>query len=144
MRISCRISWISVLGLVVLLAASGNAQQPQPCPEPTPQHEEKIVSLWENLIKAYSVDDKKQEEALNRQLEGYVSHRDVTFTDDETNKMEELAQRPEVKMIIEAIYTEGRAHEVELAHSLNLLPCSFYYPNPWLQDYVSKLGQSLV
>ncbi|HEV2964575.1 MAG TPA: M48 family metalloprotease [Candidatus Angelobacter sp.] len=139
---NCRISWISVFGLVLLLAASGNSQQP--CPDRAAQHEEKIASLRDKLINAYSTDDKKQEEALNRQLEGYVSHRDVTFTDDEKNKMEELAQRPEVKMIIEAIYTEDRAIEVELAHSLNLMPCSFYYPNPWLQDYVAKLGQSLV
>ena len=147
MRINGRIFWSFAIGLVMLAAASGNAQQP--CDHGSNgegqvlQHAEKVSLLWDKLVNAYIADDKKQEEALLKQLEGHVSHRDPAFSEDEKNKMEELAQRPEVKIIIEAIYTERRAEEVERAHSQNSSLC-FFYPNPWLQDYVSKLGQSLV
>jgi hypothetical protein len=106
-------------------------------------HAEMINSLWSKLLVAYQAGDKKQEEELVKQLEGYGNHRDVVFTEDERNKMEELAQRPEVKTIIEAIYTERRAEETERAHRFNLAAC-YFYPNPMLQDYVNKLGQSLV
>lgn len=107
------------------------------------QHAEMINSLWGKLLIAYEAGDKKQEEDLVKRLEGYANHRDVAFSEDERNKMEELAQRPEVKMIIEAIYTERRAEETERAHQVNLAHC-YFYPNPMLQDYVNKLGQSLV
>lgn len=106
-------------------------------------HAETINSLWTKLLTAYQAGDKKQEEELVKQLEGYANHRDVTFSDEERNKMEELAQRPEVKTIIEAIYTERRAEETEEAHNFNLNSC-YFYPNPLLQDYVNKLGQSLI
>jgi len=128
-----------------------SAQQPQqPCDRGltgegrVAQHADKIDSLSSKLLTAYRAGDKKQEEDLLRQLEGDAKHRDISFSDDERNKMEELAQRPEVKTIIEAIYTEERAKETERAHSFNLnYSCSFY-DNPMLQDYVNKLGQSLV
>jgi predicted Zn-dependent protease len=107
------------------------------------QHAETISSLWSKLLTAYQQGDKKQEEDLVKRLEGYANHRDIAFSDDERNKMEELAQRPEVKTIIEAIYTERRAEETERAHNFNLTPC-YFYQNPMLQDYVNKLGQSLV
>ena len=48
--------------------------------------------------------------------------------------MEELAQRPEVKTIIEAIYPERRAQETERAHNFYLTPC-YFCENPRLQDY---------
>jgi tetratricopeptide (TPR) repeat protein len=107
------------------------------------QHEDNVTLLSNKLLTAYDSGDKKQEEALVKQLEGYTSHREITFSDDEKNKMEELAQRPEVKLIVEAIYTERRAAETEQAHNANVADC-FFYPNPMLQDYVNKLGQSLV
>jgi len=99
--------------------------------------------ITEELYTAYQSGDKKQEEDIVKQLDGYSHHREITFTDDEKSKMEELAQRPEVKTIIEAVYLERRAEETEHAHGLNLTSC-FFYPNPMLQDYVNKLGQSLV
>src|SRR5437762_8286413 len=125
MSVNCRFWGSFTIAFVMLLAAPGNAQQ---CDHGSSgegqvaQHAEKVTVLWDKLINAYQVGDKKEEEALVKQLEGYANHRDVTFTDDEKNKMEELAQRPEVKMIIEAIYTERRAEEVERAHSQNLSP----------------------
>jgi predicted Zn-dependent protease len=106
-------------------------------------HQEVINTLTEKLFAAYESGDKKQEENLIKQLEGYSNHREVTFSDEDRNKMEELAQRPEVKMIIEAIYLENRAEDTEQAHNFNMTPC-FYYPNPMLQDYVNRLGQSLI
>jgi len=145
MRASGRVllSFVATLFLV----AMGDAQQP--CNRGSSgegqvlQHAERVTQLWDKLINAYQSGDKKEEEAVLKQLEGYANHRDVVFTSDEKNKMEELAQRPEVKMIIEARYLEFRAEEVERAYSHNSDPC-FFYPNPWLQDYVNKLGQSLV
>lgn len=111
----------------------------------TAQHAEVVNSLWNRLFTAYQ-GDKKEEENLAKDLEGYASHRDVTFSDDERNKMEEMAQRPEVKTIIEAIYAERRAEEIEQAHHLNRIDSTqcVFYPNPMLEDYVNKLGQSLV
>ncbi len=106
-------------------------------------HQRVISLLSDKLFAAYQSGDKKQEEDLIKQLEGYGSHREVTFSDDEKNKMEELAQRPEVKMIIEAIFLENRAEDTEQAHTFNMTPC-FFYPNPMLQDYVNRIGQSLV
>ena len=106
-------------------------------------HAETINSLWSKLLNAYQAGDKKQEEDLVKQLEGFANHRDISFSEDERNKMEELAQRPEVKTITEAIYTERRAEETEQAHYFYLHPC-YFYQNPLLQDYLNKLGQSLV
>jgi tetratricopeptide (TPR) repeat protein len=108
------------------------------------QHEGKIKHLTEDLMIAYQSGDKKQQEDLVKQMDGYVNHHEVTFSDDEKNKMEELAQRPEVKMIIEAVYLETRAEDTERAHSFNLAAPCFFYPNPMLQDYVNRVGQSLV
>jgi hypothetical protein len=107
------------------------------------QHAETINSLWTKLLNAYESGDKREEENLQQQLDGYVNHRDVSFSDEERNKMEELAQRPEVKSIIQALYQETRAEETEQAHNANIEHC-FFYPNPMLQDYVNNLGQSLV
>jgi predicted Zn-dependent protease len=108
------------------------------------QHAGTISELWSRLMTAYQQGDKKQEEDLVKRLEGYANHRDITFSDDERNKMEELAQRPEVKTIIEAIYAERRAEETERAHRFNLAGGCFFYPNPLLQDKVNQLGQRLV
>ena len=108
------------------------------------QHALSIKTLRDTLISAYQSGDKKQEENLQKVLEGYKNHRDVTFTDDEKNKMEELAQRPEVKIIIEAMYLEQRAEDTEQAHRFHLQGDCFFYQNPMLQDYVNKLGQSMV
>jgi len=146
MKVSSRL-FLSLVAATPLLVTVGNAQPP--CDRGSSgegqvlQHAEKVTRLWDKLINAYQAGDKKEEEALVKQLEGFANHRDAIFTDDEKNKMEELAQRPEVKMIIEAIYVERRAEEVERAYSHNSNPC-FFYPNPWLQDYVNKLGQTLV
>jgi predicted Zn-dependent protease len=100
--------------------------------------------LGDKLIAVYQSGDKKQEESLVKELEGYKNNREVTFSDDEKKKMEELAQRPEVKMIIEAVYLEHRAEDTEQAHRFYLAGQCFFYPNPMLQDYVNKLGQSMV
>ena len=108
------------------------------------QHAVTINTLREKLISVYQSGDKKQDENLVKELEGYKNHREVIFTDDEKNKMEELAQRPEVKMIIEAMYVEQRAEDTEQAHRFHLQEDCFFYPNPMLQDYVNKLGQSMV
>ena len=108
------------------------------------QHEGRINELSKKLISAYESGDKKQQDDLVKQMEGYVNHRDVTFSDDEKNKMEELAQRPEVKIIIEAVYLEHRAAETEQAHRFHLAEGCFFYPNPMLQDYVNRVGQALV
>lgn len=108
------------------------------------QHAGKIEALSRRLLTAYESGDKKQQEDLVKQMEGYVNHREVAFTDDEKNKMEELAQRPEVKMIIEAIYLERRAEETEQAHAFHLRERCFFYANPMLQDYVNNVGQHLV
>ena len=132
-----------VLGLATIPASAQ-----QPCDSGltgegrVAQHAENVNALWNKLFSAYQ-GDKKEEENLEKQLEGYTNHREVTFSDEERNKMEELAQRPEVKTIIEAIYTERRAEEIEQAHHVNMSPC-FFYPNPMLEDYVNKLGQSLI
>jgi Peptidase family M48 len=126
-----------------------NAQAQQPCERgltgegQLAQHQAVINTLSSKLFAAYESGNKKEEDDLIAQLEGYANHREVTFSDDEKNKMEELAQRPEVKMIIEAIYLESRAEDTEQAHGFNLTPC-FFYPNPMLQDYVNRVGQSLV
>lgn len=108
------------------------------------QHASVIGELSDKLYAAYQSGDKKQQENLIKELEGYKNHREVSFSDDEKNKMEDLAQRPEVKMIIEAIYLERRAEDTEQAHRFNRAADCFFYPNPMLQDYVNKLGQSLV
>jgi len=108
------------------------------------QHAFTINALREKLIAVYQSGDKKQEENLVKALEGYKNHHEVSFTDDEKNKMEELAQRPEVKMIIEAMYLEQRAEDTEQAHRFYMSAECFFYPNPMLQDYVNKLGQSMV
>lgn len=141
-----QIVFLSILGTI-----STHAQQL--CPDETrsltgeaavAQRAETLQELWGRLLKAYEVDNKKEEEALVKQMEGYANHRDVSFSQEEQNKMEELAQRPEVKTIIEALYLENRAEETEKAHRANLQAGCYFYQNPMLQDYVNKLGQSLV
>lgn len=132
----------------VLWVTTIQASAQQPCDSLTgeaqlAQHEGRINEFSRKLLTSYESGDKKQEEDLAKEMEGYVNHREVTFSDDEKNKMEELAQRPEVKTIIEAIYLENRAEETERAHRANLSTC-FLYANPRLQDYVNRLGQSLV
>jgi len=124
-----------------------NAQQP--CESFTgearlAQHEGRIYDLSRKLLTAYESGDKKQQDDLAKEMEGYVNHREVTFSDDEKNKMEELAQRPEVKMIIEAVYLETRAEETEQAHRYNVNQPCYFYANPRLQDYVNSVGQRLV
>lgn len=104
---------------------------------------EVLNSMWAKLLNAYEQGDKKEEEALVKQFLGYVNHRQADFSKDDQGKMEELAQRPEIKAVVETLYVERRAEEIERAHSVNLSPC-FFYPNPMLQDYVNKLGQTLV
>lgn len=104
----------------------------------------RVKDLSEKLLTAYQSGDKKEQEDLIKQMEGYANHREVTFSDDEKNKMEELAQRPEVKMIIEAVYQETRAEDTERAYRYNLWKHCFFYNNPMLQDYVNRVGQSLV
>lgn len=143
-------SSLSLAFCLIFATVAATAQQPQePChPGLTGEgqlahHQNVINTLSQKLFTAYESGDKKQEDDLVKQLEGYANHREVVFSDDEKNKMEELAQRPEVKMIIEAIYLESRAEDTEQAYRFNIAPC-FYYPNPMLQDYVNRLGQSLI
>jgi predicted Zn-dependent protease len=102
-----------------------------------------VNSLVERLYAAYQSGDKKQEDDLVKQLDGYANHREVSFSQEEKDKMEEMAQRPEVKTIIEATYDQERAEEIEHAYHFNTSPC-FLYHNPMLQDYVNQLGQKLV
>jgi predicted Zn-dependent protease len=125
----------------------------QPCPEETQsltgeaavaQRAEQLNDLWKHLLNAYQTDNKKEEDAILTKMEGDATHRDVSFSAEDQNKMEELAQRPEVKTIIEAMYNERRAEETEMAYHANLQGGCYFYPNPLLQDYVNKLGQSLV
>jgi predicted Zn-dependent protease len=141
---------VSSAFLLLTFVATAQSQQPQlPCEhglvgEGQLANQQKFVnSLVDKLNAAYLSGDKKQEDDLVKQLEGYANHRDPAFTDEEKDKMEELAQRPEVKSIIEAVYSEDRAEEVEHSYRFNLSTC-FFYPNPRLQDYVNHLGQSLV
>jgi len=138
------------LAFFLALVTTAKSQQPPPPCEPgltgegQLANQQKVVnSLVDKLYAAYQAGDKKQEDDLVKQMEGYANHREVTFSDEENGKMEELAQRPEVKTIIEAVYREDRAEEVELSYHFNLSSC-FFYQNPMLQDYVNKLGQSLV
>jgi predicted Zn-dependent protease len=144
------VSVSALISLWLAFAATPSTAQTQlPCEQGLTgegqlvQHEKVISNLTEKLITAYQSGDKRQEEDLIKQLEGYANHREVTFSDDEKNKMEELAQRPEVKMIIEAIYLERRAEDTEQAHRFHLASACFFYANPMLQDYVNKVGQSL-
>jgi len=108
------------------------------------QRAERVNDLLITLRVAYETDNKKEKEMLVSQLDGYAHHHDVTFSQEDQNKMEEIAQRPEVKTIIEALYSERQAEDLETAHQLNLHYDCYFYPNPMLQDYVNKLGQSLV
>ena len=57
--------------------------------------------------------------------------------------MEELAQRPEFKMLLNEFYMARHSADIERAYRLNRA-CGFFYPNPMLQDFVNRLGQSLV
>jgi predicted Zn-dependent protease len=107
------------------------------------QQAENVNLLAQKLYAAYESGDKKQEEELAKQVDGYAYHREVIFSQEEKDKMEEIAQRPEVKAIIEAIYDQDRAEELEHTYRINMSPCSLY-PNPMLQDYVNQLGQKLV
>jgi len=145
----------ALVALFVLMAAMGapQASGQQQCAEEAQgligeaavaQQAERLNNMWNRLLMAYQTDNKREEDALVTQMEGYANHRDVIFSQEDQNKMEELAQRPEVKTIIEALYTEHRAEETEIAHRANLQGGCYFYPNPLLQDYVNKLGQSLV
>jgi predicted Zn-dependent protease len=141
------VSELAVSCALVIATSSAIAQQP--CEPLTgeahlAQHAGRIKDLSEKLFAAYQSGDKKEQEDLVKQMEGYTNHRDASFTDEEKNKMEELAQRPEVKMIIEAVYLETRAEDTERAHRYNLSAACFFYNNPMLQDYVNRVGQSLV
>ncbi len=136
-----------------VLIGANPARAQQPCPtenqsltgEAQVTHrKDALTSLTGRLVAAYEAGNSKEEEELVKKMEGYASHHEVSFSQEEQNKMEELAQRPEVKTIIEALYTERRAEEVERAHRLNVAGSCFFYPNPMLQDYVNKLGQSMV
>lgn len=127
-----------------------SAQQPQePCDRSLADEVQMarqgqlINSLLTQLYDAYESGDKQKEEELTKRLVGYSNHREVTFSEDDKNKMAEIAQRPEVKAIIETSYAETRLEHTTQAHRYNLSPC-FFYPNPMLQNYVNKLGQSLV
>jgi predicted Zn-dependent protease len=102
---------------------------------------ERASNLLDKLVQAYEGNNRN--EALAKDITSYAAHEEPVFSKDDANKMEELAQRPEVKATIEAIYRERRSAEIEQAHNFNVAPC-FLYPNPMLQDYVNKLGQSLV
>lgn len=141
-----------LLSVICFLAGGRTAftqQIQQPCDrgatgEGQLVNNERVVnSLVEKLYVAYQSGDKKQEDDLAKQLDGYANHHEVSFSQEEKDKMEELAQRPEVKTIIEAMYAEDRAEETEQSYRFNTSTC-FFYPNPMLQDYVNKLGQSLV
>lgn len=141
---------LAAFSSLTLAIATCTAIAQQPCDRligeaQIAQHEGRIKDLSDRLLAAYESGDKKQQEDLVKQMEGYTKHREVTFSDDEKNKMEELAQRPEVKMIIEAVYLETRAEDTERAHNYNLAaPGCVFYSNPMLQDYVNRVGQSLV
>lgn len=149
MKINLRAPFKLAASVALAIAASVAIAQ-QPCDHligeaELAQHHGKIKQLSDKLLAAYESGDKKQQEELFKQMEGYAKNREVTFSDDEKNKMEELAQRPEVKMIIEAVYLETRAEDTERAHNYNLAaPGCVFYDNPMLQDYVNRLGQSLV
>ena len=108
------------------------------------QRAERVSGLLSTLRIAYETDNKKEKETLVTQMDGYAHHHDVSFSQEDQNKMEELAQRPEVKTIVEALYSQRQAEDVETAHRLNVYGDCYFYQNPMLQDYVNKLGQSLV
>lgn len=137
------------LGLLVPMAPLYAQQPPQPCERSLTDEtmisadEARINFLLKELFEAYESGDKQKEEDATKRLVGYTSHREVSFSEDEKNKMEEIAQRPEVKAIIEASYAQTRAADTTAAYRNNAYPC-FFYPNPRLQNYVNTLGQSLV
>lgn len=139
-----------LLAALVFANIPANAQQPQqPCDREVidegqiARNGQVINALWNKLYAAYQSGDKKEEDELTKQLVGYASHGEPMFSEGDKNKMEEMAQRPEVKALIEAMYAEIRAEDTNQAHRYNLSAC-FFYPNPMLQEYVNKLGQSLV
>jgi predicted Zn-dependent protease len=107
------------------------------------QRAERIAELFDRLIQAYQEGNKDQQEKLLRELEGYINRQETSFTKEELNKMEEIAQRPVVKIFIDEFYAARRASDVEKARYLNNY-AGYLYQNPMLQDYVNQLGQSLV
>ncbi|MGH9773452.1 MAG: M48 family metalloprotease [Candidatus Acidiferrales bacterium] len=106
------------------------------------QRAQRFGNMFEQIMNAYQSEGGERE-ALIKGVLAMQSHQPPEFTQEEKNHMEELAQKPEVKATIEELYREKRMEEVEKAHSFNIAPC-FFYPNPMLQDYLNKLGQSLV
>lgn len=67
------------------------------------------------------------------------------FSQKDIEKMQELGQRPEVKRIIDDVYSAMRRRHQEQAYSLNTTSGrNGMYSNPMLQEYVNQLGQSLV
>jgi Zn-dependent protease with chaperone function len=95
------------------------------------------------LLQAYQQGDKDEQEELLLELTGKATRRKARFKQKDLVKMEQLAQNPEVKLILDEAFAMVRSEDVERAYQLNLKP-GFFYPNPMLQDYLNALGQSLV
>jgi Zn-dependent protease with chaperone function len=85
------------------------------------------------------------------------------LSDKDKAKMEELAQRPEIKEMIEREWEDAKREDMEMAYAINTRGRGTYlarsadeeaskqavkfgglYDNPILQDYINALGQSLV
>ena len=104
---------------------------------------QRVEYLWNRLLSAYQEGNKGEIERVVKNLDGYVNRRSPTFKKKEREKMEELAQRPEFKMLLSEFYTARHNANIQRAYRLNRT-CGFFYPNPMLQDFVNRLGQSLV
>lgn len=85
------------------------------------------------------------------------------LNDKDRAKMEELAQKPQYKEMIDREWEDARREDMEVAHAVNtaarerltgrahdeetlsrVVKFGGLYDNPMLQDYVNNLGQSLV
>lgn len=78
-------------------------------------------------------------------LRSEKERKEPKFSQDDINKMQELAQRPEIKQFTDDIYMCLRNGHQDQAYALNTTTGrNGLYPNPMLQEYINQLGQSLV
>lgn len=93
-----------------------------------------------------SMDLSKQMEALREAvLQDKKDAKEAKFSPKDIEKMQEFAQKPEIKKIIEEIYGNMRSGHQNQAYRLNTTPGrNGIYSNPVLQEYVNQLGQSLI
>jgi len=145
-----RLSAFALCFLLLITLPSAVAQQPpRPCERDITDQGQvatqgtTLISLGNRLYTAYESGDKREEEDLTKQLLAYSKHSEPAFSDEDKNKMEEIAQRPEIKALIESNWAFTRLKDTNQAHWYHLHDC-FFYPNPMLEDYVDRLGQSLV